>query len=398
MYQLKEMKATTAVFSIALLVQLTGANALPAFYPASNHLNKLVGDSVKPCDPSACKLPSCHCASTNIPGGLTTNTTPQIVMFSFDDDLRTIDYETYYSKAFNNRKNPNGCQVGLTFFVSHNYTNYALLEDLYYSYGHEIADHSVDHREPTTWWENATEEEWTREVLDQKAILEKWGNIPVGAVQGFRAPFLVTSETEVKVLHESKFVYEASMGTQTNYWPFTLDYKSPICNLPATCPVNSYPGLWLVPNVNYKQKSGYPCSMLDACTSPQTEEEWLDFFMENFNVHYNDNRSPFGIYAHSAWFYYGPQRLSALSTFLDKLSAMKDVYIVTHSQMLDWVRDPTPLDKIADFEAWKCPPRPKPRCSYQQPSCQKSYGDFSMNSCTVPCPPNYPHYGDPNGN
>ena len=31
-----------------------------------------------------------------------------------------------------------------------------------------MADHSVDHREPTTWWANATVDEWTHEVMDQK--------------------------------------------------------------------------------------------------------------------------------------------------------------------------------------------------------------------------------------
>ena len=383
------------MLSAALVFTVVLAAAVAVPIDSGVHSNSSPSGPAKPCDHAACKLPSCRCAGTDIPGGLPASSTPQIVMFSFDDDLRVIDFESFYSKAFFNRTNPNGCEIGLTFFVSHNYTNYALVEDLFFGHGYEMADHSVDHREPTTWWENATIDEWTHEIMDQKTILQKWGNVEA---KGFRGPFLVTSENEINVLHTNKFLYEATMGTETNYWPFTLDYKSPICNSPATCPVNSYPGLWLVPNILYKQSSGYPCAMLDACTAPQSEQEWIDFFMENFNAHYNDNRAPFGIYAHSAWFYYGPQRLSALSAFLDKLGAMKDVYIVTHTQMLEWVMHPTPLDKIADFEPWKCPPRPPPRCNYKTPSCHKSYGDETMNSCTTPCPPKYPHYGDPDGN
>jgi len=354
-----------------------------------------------PCDAEKCKLPDCRCASTDIPGGLSPEKTPQIVTISFDDALRDIDYQNYYSKVFEERKNPNGCPVSLTFFVSHNYTDYALAEDLYYNASYEIADHSVDHREPTTWWENATQEEWTHEIMDQKEILMKWGNIPADTIKGFRAPFLVTSENELMSLYSKNFTYEASMGTQDLYWPFTLDYKSPICNKPATCPENSYPGLWLVPNIWYEQKNGLPCSMLDACTSPQTEQDWLQFFVDNFNKHYK-NRTPFGLYAHSAFFYFGPQRAAALNAFLDKLKGMDDVYIITHSQLLDWVRNPTPLDKIKDFVPWQCPKRPVPRCSYQKPNCQKVYpvgtGQMTLKTCTTPCPPNYPHYGDPNGN
>ena len=356
-------------------------------------------DPAQPCVESLCKLPDCHCAGTDIPGGLDVKDTPQIVAISFDDGVRVIDYESYYSKVFNGRKNPNGCPIGLTLFVSHNYTDYTLVEDLHYAQGYEMADHSVTHREPIDWWNSATYKEWTNEVMDQKAILNEWGNVPMDSVRGFRGPFLVTSETELQVLHDNNFTYDATMGSKTPYWPFTLDYKSPLCTSPATCPEGAYPGLWIIPNLIYKQKSGYPCAMLDACTGPKTEQDWVDFFMDNFNSHYNGNRSPFTIYSHSAWFYMGAERASAYIAFLDKLATMKDVYIITHSQMLDWVKSPTPLDKIADFASWQCSgPHDTPRCDYKSATCHKVYSDQSLlNSCTAPCPPNYPQYGNPKG-
>ena len=357
-------------------------------------------DPAQPCDKTKCQLPTCHCAGTDIPGGIPVYNTPQIVMISFDDAFRVQDFNTYYSPLFSTRKNPNGCQIGLTYFVSHNYTDYSLVEHAYCYNGAEFADHSVTHREPTTWWEKATEEEWTHEIMDQKSILNVWGNVPKEEIRGFRSPFLVTSETEIKVLHDNGFLYEATMGSQENYWPFTLDYKSPICNAPATCPVNSYPGLWLVPNIIYKQSNGFPCSMLDGCTAPVTEEDWVEFFDENFSVHYNDNRSPFGIYSHSAWLYGGSARINAMKKFLDKIASMKDVYIVTHAQMLEWVRKPTPLDQIHEFEPWKCPSRPTPRCNFTAPSCHKTYpaeNNAILNTCSTPCPANYPGYGNPDG-
>lgn len=353
-------------------------------------------EPAQPCDETKCKLPLCRCANTNIPGGLDPKQTPQIITINFDDGFRDLDYQTYYKPIFTNRKNPNGCQVGLTYFVSHNYTDYALMEHVYSNDGAEFADHSVTHRSPTTWWEDATEEEWSHEINDQRSILELWGGMGKDEVRGFRSPFLVTSETELKVLHESSFLYEASMGTTTNYWPFTLDYESPICISPATCPKNAYPGLWLVPIALYKQSNGNYCAMLDACTTPITEEDWFNFLMENFNAHYDYNRSPFGIYSHSAWFYISDVRAKAMEAFLDKVLAFEDVYIVTQSQMLDWVSQPVALDKIKDFDSWKCPPRPAPRCDYMQPTCQKMYEDKYFKSCSS-CPNNYPSYGNPEG-
>ena len=388
-----------AILAAALLITMVSS---PCQVSALSYLSQSFAKArnpAQPCDESQCKLPDCRCAGTDIPGGLPVSDTPQIVMISFDDGVRVIDYESYYSPVFSGRKTPNGCPIVLTLFASHNYTDYALVEELYYTHGYEMADHSVTHREPVDWWSSATYEEWTHEIMDEKAILNKWGNVPLDSIQGFRGPFLATSETEIKVLHDNKFAYEASMGSDTAYWPFTLDYKSPICNLPATCPEESYPGLWIVPNLFYQQKNGFPCAMLDACTDPKTEQDWIDFFRDNFNAHYYGNRSPFGIYSHSAWFFQGPERSSAYSAFLNELATMSDVYIVTHSQMLEWVRNPTPLNKIADFAPWQCPERPAPRCDYKSATCNKIYPDQSqLNSCTAPCPPNYPQYGNPDGN
>lgn len=354
-------------------------------------------DPAQPCDETKCQLPQCRCASTEVPGGLAAKSIPQIITISFDDGFRTQDYETYYKPIFGDRKNPNGCPIGITYFVSNNYSDYALMEDVYANEGAEFADHSVTHRTPTTWWKEASAEELTHEINDQKTIMELWGGVPKDAIKGFRAPFLVTSETELSVLHDNKFSYEASMGTNTHYWPYTLDYKSPICIDPATCPVNSYPGLWLVPIVLYNQSNGVSCPMLDACTVPVTKQDWLDFLWDNFYAHYNDSRTPFGLYSHVAWLYLSDARAEALKEFLGKVLTAEDVYVVTHSQMLDWVRNPVPTSKIADFDPWKCPGRSPPRCSYKNPTCSTTFDNIQFKSCSS-CPHSYPTYGNPSGN
>lgn len=134
-------------------------------------------------------------------------------------------------------------------------------------------------------------------------------------------------------------------------------------------------------------------------TVPSTEEEWYEFFVDNFNTHYYDNKAPFGIYSDSAWFYKGSARVNAMKSFLNKLSSMEDVYIVTPTQMLDWVRSPTPLSAIKSFYPWGCSATPTPsRCYYKTPACDKTYpGGERLKTCTSPCPRNYPGYGNPYG-
>ena len=366
------------------------------------HLFHLVVMQVpaEPCDPNACKLPDCRCASVDIPGGLPSHQIPQIVTISFDDGFRLLDYQNYYEPIFSGRKNPNGCPIGLTFFNSHHYTDYSLVEHAHYDLGSEFASHSVSHRLPSTWWRNASEEELEKEIEGQRQILSTWGGISRERIRGFRAPFLVTSENELKVLHDNKFLYDASMTTSEPYWPFTLDYKSPLCNAPATCPVHAYPGLWVIPHQVYSQSNGFPCGMIDACTAPFTEDQWLGFLTTNFFDHYNTTRSPFGIYAHAAWFQGWLQRQNAMKQFLDMIGDMDDVYVVTQSQMLEWVRHPTPLSSIDGFSPWLCPPSQGPRCDFNSPTCQKVFTDpfyINFRSCSSSCPDNYPSVGNPLG-
>ena len=360
----------------------------------------VVGDPAQPCDQSKCKLPSCHCASTSIPGGLTAEETPQMIVISFSDGLRVEDYEMFYSKFLIGRSNPNGCPIPLTFFPNHYYsTDYSLVEDLY-SQGHEIADQTVTHRSPVDFWLNASSAQWSQEIADMKTILEAWGNVPSKEVTGFRAPFLASSENEIRALKNTSFTYDASMPSRTAYWPFTLDYKSPLCQSPATCPNDSYPGIWVVPNIDNKQSNGQVCAVLEQCTSLQSEDDWVKFFISNFEAHYSGEKAPLGVYATSAFFYTQSYHLSAFVKFLDYIKGMSDVYVVTHTQLIEWMRQPTPLSKIKTFSPWECPKRPSPRCSYLNANhCRYTVAGVQriLSTCEPVCPRNWPDLGNPYG-
>jgi hypothetical protein len=66
----------------------------------------------------------------------------QLVLITFDDAVSELLYDNYYSDAFANRVNPNGCNVSATFYVSHEYTDYEIVNKLRNA-GHEIALHSI---------------------------------------------------------------------------------------------------------------------------------------------------------------------------------------------------------------------------------------------------------------
>ena len=141
------------------------------------------------CNPNICKLPDCFCSGNAIPNKLEAKAIPQIVMLTFDDAINDQVY-SFYTSLFNGElKNPNGCEIKSTFFVSHEWTDYQMLETLYHQ-RHEIADHTISHREPILWWKNATEHDWSQEIMGQREILRKFGNVNVEDIKGFRAPFL----------------------------------------------------------------------------------------------------------------------------------------------------------------------------------------------------------------
>lgn len=93
------------------------------------------------CNSRNCVLPDCHCAGADIPGGMQARDTPQIVLITFDDAVNDLNYELY-SEIFDDRRNPNGCPILGTFYVSHEWTDYGMVQTLY-SKGHEMASHSI---------------------------------------------------------------------------------------------------------------------------------------------------------------------------------------------------------------------------------------------------------------
>lgn len=93
-----------------------------------------------PIDGDECKLPECFCSRTgeDIPGGLSANETPQMVLISYDGPVtdrvkfwshpllvRTFQIINMLKALFDGRyRNPSGCPIRATLFATHVYNNY----------------------------------------------------------------------------------------------------------------------------------------------------------------------------------------------------------------------------------------------------------------------------------
>ena len=210
-----------------------------------SHSPLATGEPARPCSPDVCKLPDCLCSGTSIPGvNLSAASIPQIVFITFDAAVESAGFEIY-EELFNGQfQNPNGCNISATFFVSHEYTDYSMVQNLY-SRRHEIGDNSISRRSPSSWWKNATEEEWAKEMDGMREILRLWGNVAAQDVKGIRVPYIqVGGNTEFEMLRKYTFLYESSMPTQKYIdpplWPYTLTYRSTQDCVIKPCPTGEY--------------------------------------------------------------------------------------------------------------------------------------------------------------
>uniref|UniRef100_A0A336LSX4 CSON003767 protein n=1 Tax=Culicoides sonorensis TaxID=179676 RepID=A0A336LSX4_CULSO len=344
------------------------------------------------CRKDVCLLPDCFCGGKDVPGEVPVNQIPQIVLLTFDDSVNDLNKGLYADLFERGRVNPNGCPITATFYVSHEWTDYSQVQNLY-SDGHEMASHTVSH----SFGEQFSVKKWAREVAGQREILSAYGGVKLEDVRGFRAPFLSIGGNKMfKMLHDFNFTYDSSMPVYENKppsWPYTLDYKIfHDCMIPP-CPTKSYPGVWEVPMVMWQDLNGGRCSMGDACSNPSDAENVEKMIMKNFDRHYTTNRAPFGLFYHAAWFTQ-PHHKEGFIKFLDKINQMNDVYIVTNWQALQWVRDPTPLSRMNTFQPFQCNYSDRPKRCNNPKVCNLWHksGVRYMRTCQ-PCPEIYPWTG-----
>ncbi|CAC5382560.1 unnamed protein product [Mytilus coruscus] len=301
-----------------------------------------------------CKLPNCFCATFNH-SHLSVSEIPQIVYFGFDDALTPL-VDPLYKKLFrSNRKNPNGCSIGMTLYVSNQYTSYAEVRE-FHGRGMEIASHSVTHSHIRT------EKSLYKEARLQKLNLARLGGIPESEIIGWRSPFLETAgDYQPDVLRKLGYQYDISLTytrrhlREQNPWPFTADYGWPYTCQMKPCLSKPHPGFWEFPvNSMMDFKDQYPCNYVDGCLNrPTNEDEAFKYLIDNFYNAYRGNRAPLGIHMHAAWFI-SKYNFKAMDKFITEILNRSDVYIVPVKHVLAWMKHPTPLSDIKQFSPWQC--------------------------------------------
>jgi hypothetical protein len=207
-----------------------------------------------------CKLPTCNCDSDKIPINITNkyrlDQLPQLIVLTIDD--HELDYKSYqvYKRLFENFRNPNGCPIKATFFISdtNNKTSYCLIRNLFEN-GHEIALSTLSYECPHSFCNSIPTFEpwdfryWTKQILTMRKNLETFSAIPRSHLTGFRAPLMEPSaNVHYRIISSHDFVYDSSMlvNSKNILWPFTLDYKTK-AGLSNNGPTESFRGLWEMP-------------------------------------------------------------------------------------------------------------------------------------------------------
>jgi hypothetical protein len=375
-----------------------------------------------PCDKSICRLPDCFCSEsgTEVPGDLCPQGTnclkvPQMITITFDDAINVNNVDLY-NEIFNGaRKNPNGCDIKGTFFVSHKYTNYSAVQDMHRR-GHEIAAHSVTHKEDPNYWTKGTADTWAREMSGVRLIIDKFANITDNSVIGLRSPFLrVGGNQQFTMMEEQAFLYDSSITAPLQdvpFWPYSMFFKMPHrCHGDLqNCPTRSS-GVWeMVMNELDRREdpttdeivSG--CSMIDACSNILDGDQFYNFLIHNFYRHFDQNRAPLNLAFHAAWLKNNPEFLDAFLYWIDGIQEAHpdEVYFTTMTQVIQWMQEPVEMKEAATFGPWleKCAPEIKSSSPPKVHNCklftEQLAGEFLMPT-SQRCPNFFPWIADPTG-
>ncbi|KAJ3183218.1 hypothetical protein HDU85_002244 [Gaertneriomyces sp. JEL0708] len=351
------------------------------------------------CDPSTCKLPACKCPSTQAPIA----NPPQFLLLTFDDSIQAATWQQ--SQSLVNRKNPNGCSVKATWYTQVLYSDPYLVTQ-WYAQGHEVADHGVTHKTP-----EAGEYE---ELEGMRKWANEYAGIPLGKISGVRYPYLKYSKNGLEQLAKMKFEYDSSIAAAGEmWWPYTLDNgvvhncngEINLCNAGVKAP-----GLWEIPMYPINRPDG-AISLMDpyndpVVTDPISPADVTASYRATFDKHYA-TRTPFGVYTHPVWLGKaqppsipdGGAKLKAVEDFLDYALSRPDTWMVTGSQLIQWMKNPVPADQLASQPYMSCTPTPAPPANIcnglaggQPELCSLPDGAFS--SC-YGCPQAYPTLQNP---
>ena len=252
---------------------------------------------------------------------------------------------------------PAGCNVPATWFTLQSGSDCATVKKLY-DENSEIAIHTSNHLrlDPNfAGGPDAMEEE----MFGVRKWLNTGCGIPLEDLCGFRAPYLISNQKTRALLQKEGMCYDSSMisafsqGSDVSTvpgqrpFPFTMDMGIPIdaqWNYPdgqCNCSTESYPGLFELPMYELQNAAGEHLASMDP------EGDVFNIYRENFDMNYQNNRAPFGVYLHAPWF--DDKNTAALNQFMEYAMAKPDVWVLTMRQLAEWMQNPVPASKMGEW-------------------------------------------------
>ena len=337
-------------------------------------------------------------ASRNPPGNLPPEKVPLFVSLGFDDNPSS-EAVHWVMSAFADLKNPPGSGNARTYDGTparasfyHTSTFAGQAQGAWraaHQAGFETGNHTASHRHGGTSGENFSQATWASEIGRCNDALRTGVGVPT--VHGFRTPFLEYNAHVFPAIKAAGFWYDCSVQEGTDpdqdgtnfFWPYTLDRGSPgHATDRRLVPITSWPaGLWempvyrvIVPDDDAAVRHGLRpglrarlAAMGRTFTAANPKISGLDYNLWSYGLsraefvatlkHSLDlrrrgNRAPFLFGMHSDLYINGdPQpgasfaeRRQAVVEFLRYAVGLPEVRVVTTKAVLDWVRNPVPLD------------------------------------------------------
>ena len=343
-------------------------------------------------------------ASRTPPGGLASKDIPQFVILTFDDGVNSLAVGPYAEFIAPNTNFPYTaglpvlqpesagasatCGIMATWYTTFGgpkadpvcdlatvatppQSNCNLINALHNG-SHQIATHTCHHfgKPPVSEIQGA---------FDFIADTSFGCGMDVADVHGFRTPnldfvqdtfnnlrtlmdggkYITLWDSSITEGNTNPFVAGTSEYGANFIFPYTMDngVQQDCAASGGKCdPTVKNPGLWEIPMWFLYDGETAIGDGMDPDPPTGTVQDMLK---TNFDLHYNGNRAPFGIFLHGGvWL---PPHGQALQEWMqDTIKNYDDVYFVTVKQLIDWMRDPVVASE------------------YKLPSC------FTGNSCLDP--------------
>jgi len=153
-------------------------------------------------------------------------------------------------------------------------------------------------------------------------------------------------------------MYDSSAPTirQDASWPYTLDngFADDIdCVSTNTCgTITPHKGLWEIPLYSFffQDATKPPVSM-----DPDYDNGGLlNLLKDNFNFRYNGNRQPLAIAVHAVHCNEPEAKVKVFREFIKWCIGQKDVYFVTYSQLIEYMKNPVKASELSGHAAISC--------------------------------------------